>query len=151
MSELKFRPAIFGVTYAFHDGEIKYIILKRKKHWIGWEFPKGKIERFEFKRWAVKREVREETGLKILRVRKFSEHGKYLYRRKLKDRPKYKGQTYHLFAVKTKFDKKITLDKTEHSGFKWMNFKEAEKKLTWQDQKKCLKIVNDWLKKNEKN
>jgi len=143
----KFRPAIFAVTYAFHNGKIEYIILRRKKHWIGWEFPKGKIERFEFKRWTAKREVKEETGLKILKIKKFPEYGKYLYKKNLKDRPKYKGQTYHLFAVETKFNKKITLDETEHSGFKWMKFKEAEKKLSWKDQKICLGIVNDWLEK----
>ncbi len=67
----KFRHAIFGVAYSISsDGKIEYILLRRKKHWRGWEFPKGKIEKFELKRWAARREVHEETGLKILKIKK---------------------------------------------------------------------------------
>ena len=42
----KYRKSVFGVAYCKdNDGKIEYIILKRKKHWKGWEFPKGKIEK----------------------------------------------------------------------------------------------------------
>ncbi|MFH1503698.1 MAG: NUDIX domain-containing protein [Candidatus Diapherotrites archaeon] len=146
--EDKFRHAIFGVAYCKNaDGEIEYILLKRKKHWIGWEFPKGKIERFETKKMAVKREVGEETGLKVIRIKKFREKGKYLYKKKLKDRPGKIGQTYQLFAVEVKKGK-IKLDAIEHNGYQWAFFKKAYKKLTWPNQKHCLKIVDDWLNKN---
>jgi len=145
----KFRRAIFGVAYSKdNSGKIEYILLKRKLHWRGWEFPKGKIEKFELKRWAVKREVHEETGLKVLKIKRFSEKGRYLYDRKLKDRPEKIGQTYQLFAVEVKKEK-IKLDKIEHNGYKWLQFNEAYKKLKWPNQKKCLKIVNDWLKKKK--
>lgn len=143
----KFRHAIFGVAYSKNsDGKIEYILLKRKKHWRGWEFPKGKIEKFELKRRAARREVEEETGLKVLKIKRFREKGKYFYRKKLKDRPEKKGQTYHLFALEVKKGNgKLKLDKIEHSGYKWASFEEAYKKLSWPNQKKCLKIVNDWL------
>jgi 8-oxo-dGTP pyrophosphatase MutT (NUDIX family) len=147
----KFRRAIFGVAYCKDEnGKIEYIILKRKKHWKGWEFPKGKIEKFETKRMGTKREVHEETGLKVLKVKRFKEKGIYLYPKKLWDRPDKIGQTYHLFAVQVeKGDGKLKLDKHEHNGYKIIPFKEAYKRLTWPNQKKCIKIVNDWLiKKN---
>ena len=145
----KYRKSVFGVAYCKdNDGKIEYIILKRKKHWKGWEFPKGKVEKFETKRMAVKREVHEETGLKILKVKRFEEKGVYLYHKKLWDRPNVIGQTYRLFGVEVKKgDGKASLDKIEHNGYKWVNFQEAQKTLTWPNQKKCLKIVNDWLKK----
>ncbi|MCX6750798.1 MAG: NUDIX domain-containing protein [Candidatus Pacearchaeota archaeon] len=147
----KYRKAIFGVTYSKNsEGKIEYIILKRKKHWKGWEFPKGKIEKFETKRMAVRREVGEETGLKILRIKRFKEKGVYLYHKKLWDRPDKIGQTYHLFAVQVeKGNGKLKLDPIEHNGYKWVSFEEAQKKLTWPNQKRCLKIVNDWLKKKK--
>jgi 8-oxo-dGTP pyrophosphatase MutT (NUDIX family) len=146
----KYRKAVFGVAYCKDgEGKIEYIILKRKKHWKGWEFPKGKIEKFETKRMAVKREVYEETGLKVLSVKRFKEKGVYLYNKKLWDRPNVVGQTYHLFAVRVeKENGKLKLDPLEHNGYKIVSFKEAYKKLTWPNQKHSLKIVNKWINKN---
>jgi 8-oxo-dGTP pyrophosphatase MutT (NUDIX family) len=141
---MKLRHAIFAVVYSVKNKKVEYLILKRKKHWIGWEFVKGGIDLFETRKMAVRREVKEETGLKILKIKRFHVGGLYKYKKKLDDRPGVVGQTYHLFAVEAKKGK-VSLDKREHSGFKWVNFKEAEKKLTWKDQKKCLKIVNEWL------
>lgn len=143
----KYRRAIFGVTYYITpEKKIEYIILKRKKHWKGWEFPKGKIEKFETKKMAAKREVSEETGLKVLKVKRFKENGVYLYLKKIWDRPDKIGQTYHLFAAQVeKGDGKIKLDPLEHNGYKWVSFKEAHKMLTWPNQKKCMKIVDNWL------
>ena len=148
MKEGKFRKAIFAVVYSVSpDGKkTEYAILKRKKHWKGWEFTKGKIEKFEPKRWTARREVEEETGLKILKIKKLKVNGFYKYEHELKDRPGVIGQTYHLFAVKAdKGDGKIQVDKKEHYLGKWVSYEKAMKLLTWDNQKKCLKIVNDWL------
>lgn len=149
MKKGKLRKAIFAVVYSVSDlGKIEYAILKRKHHWKGWEFTKGKIEMFEFKRHAAKREVREETGLKVLRLKRFYVKGLYKYKKKLKDRPKFVGQTYTLFSAKVdKGNGKIKVDPIEHYYGKWVSYNEAIKKLTWSNQKKCLKIVNDWLKR----
>jgi 8-oxo-dGTP pyrophosphatase MutT (NUDIX family) len=77
MKKNKLRKAIFAVTYSINNGKIEYVVLKRKKHWKGWEFTKGKIERFELKRKTARREVEEETGLKILKIKKFNVKGLY--------------------------------------------------------------------------
>jgi 8-oxo-dGTP pyrophosphatase MutT (NUDIX family) len=142
-----FRKAVFIVGYSIDKkGKIECILLKRKLHWHGWEFPKGKIERFEFKRCAAKRELREETGLKIVccTIKNFHIKGKYLYHKYLIDRPKYKGQTYNLFSAQVKKGR-ISLDPKEHEGHIWLSYNKAIRKLTWPNQKKCLKVVNDWL------
>lgn len=142
----KYRKAIFIVTYCLDSGKIKYLILKRKLHWKGWEFPKGKIEKGESKEKAARCEAREETGLKIIKIKKFNVSGKYLYSKKLPDRPGLIGQTYSLYAVEVKKGK-VSLDKVEHSGYKWLAFKEAFKKLSWKNQRECLKIVDKSLVK----
>ncbi len=149
----KYRKAVFAVAYAISDEEIEYILLKRKKHWKGWEFPKGKIEKFELKRKTVKREVFEETGLKALKVKRFRDiNGRYIYDHELKDRPGVIGQTFHLFSVKVKkpLDGKIFVDSKEHYKGEWLSFKEAYKKLTWPNQRRCLKIVDNWIKEKHK-
>jgi 8-oxo-dGTP pyrophosphatase MutT (NUDIX family) len=147
MKRGKIRKAIFAVVYSVnHFGEIEYAILKRKHHWKGWEFTKGKIEGFEFKRRAVKREVLEESGLKALKIKRFNVKGLYKYKKELKDRKKVVGQNYTLFSAKVdKGDGKIKVDPIEHYYGRWFTFDKAYKLLTWKNQKKCLKIVNDWI------
>jgi 8-oxo-dGTP pyrophosphatase MutT (NUDIX family) len=141
----RYRKAIFAVTYKIENKKIKYIILKRKLHWTGWEFPKGGIGFLETKKNCIKREIKEEIGLKIKKIKKFKIHGKYPYPRELPDRKGIIGQTFSLFAVEVE-DGKIVFDKHEHSTYKWETYNEAIKKLTWKNQKECLKKVNDWLK-----
>ena len=140
----KFRKAVFIATYSKINSRIYYLVLKRKLHWIGWEFPKGGMNFLETKKHAVKRELKEETGLKILKIKKFNIKGKYKYDKIYPDRKGIVGQNYTLFAVETKKGK-AKLDKLEHSAYKWLSFKNAIKKLTWKNQKKCLKVVDKYL------
>ena len=151
----KYRKAVFCVGYAKTKKGIRYILLKRKLHWNGWEFPKGKVEWYEFfrRKKTALREFKEETGIKPRKktLKKQDYWGKYKYKKQLKDRPGIIGQTYSLYSVEVPYTKKISLDKKEHSDFKWASFKQALKLLTWKNQKDSLKIVNNWLKdKKEK-
>jgi 8-oxo-dGTP pyrophosphatase MutT (NUDIX family) len=148
---MKYRKAIFVVTYTVDKGKVYYLILKRKLHWKGWEFPKGGLETLKerlFIKKAVKREVVEETGLIPTKITRHNFSGKFKYEKPLKDRPGLIGQTYKLFSAKVK-KKKPILKKNqdaEHSGYLWADYKKAMKKLTWPNQRKCLRIVNSWLK-----
>ncbi|MFA4953522.1 MAG: NUDIX domain-containing protein [Candidatus Pacearchaeota archaeon] len=140
---MKYRRGIFIVTYT-KEKKIKYLILKRKLHWIGWEFPKGGKKSSESYKKSVKREIFEETGQRLLRIINLNVNGKYKYPKKIEDRPGIIGQTYKLYAVEIKRNK-IKIDKLEHSNYMWVDFKDALRKLTWKDQRKCLKIVNSYL------
>jgi 8-oxo-dGTP pyrophosphatase MutT (NUDIX family) len=140
-----YRPAVFVVTYAREKDKIFYAILKRHKHWKGWEFPKGGVEKSENLLKAVKREVFEETGLKTKNIKKWNISGKYKYSKIFKDRPEYLGQTYKLFSAEVK-KAKISVDKREHHFGEWMEFEKAIKKLKHQNQKKCLRVVDKFLK-----
>lgn len=142
----KYRKAVFVVVYAKEKSKIYYLILKRKLHWKGWEFPKGGLKKIETKKRAVKREIKEETGLRILKIKKFNVSGKYKYKKELPDRNGIIGQTYYLYAVEVKKGK-IKIDKLEHSDYKWLEFEKAIQKLTWPNQKKSMAIVHGWLKK----
>lgn len=141
----KYRRGIFCVIYTLNGmNSIKYLILKRKLHWRGWEFAKGGLKKGEKILDAVKRETKEETGLCAMEIRKFNVFGKYKYRKELKGRNGIIGQTFSLYSVRINKGK-IKIDKLEHSGYKWVGFKKAMKKLTWPNQKKCLKIVQEYL------
>lgn len=142
---VNFRKAVFIITYAKTKKEIEYLILKRKLHWKGWEFPKGGIKFLETKKGAVERELKEETGLNPLKIKKFKLNGKYRYNRELKDRKGFGGQSFRLYSAEVK--KSGVSIGNEHSDFRWVSFKEALKKLKWPNQRKSLKMVNTWLKK----
>lgn len=145
----KYRQAIFIVTFARTNKGIRYVLLKRKKHWTGWEFPKGGIDPGEDKYTTAYRETKEETGHKPERVLDFNIEGKYEYKKDLSDRPGVIGQTYHLFAAEIP-KKKILFDESEHLQSQWMDYTSAKNKLTFRNQKDCLKVVNDWLEEEKK-
>lgn len=147
MKRGRYRRAVFVVTYAKTSQGIQYLVLRRKLHWRGWEFPKGKIELFEFKRKTVKRELKEETGLEPVKINKFSVKGRYDYKKKLPDRKKYIGQSYQLFSAQVKKDG-VKIDNREHSNYQWLSYKKAYKKLTWANQKHCLNIVHNFVESN---
>ncbi len=127
----------------------KYLLLKRKLHWEGWEFPKGGIEKGEKALEAAKREIKEETDfdVDVEDIKKYDCKGEYLYEKELKDRPGVIGQTYELFSVEfPRFARAIKYDVREHTNFKWVSYKQAMKMLTWDNQKEALKLVEDSLK-----
>lgn len=142
----KYRRGVFILVYLI-DRENKpfYLLLKRKLHWTGWEFPKGGIGEKEKIIETVQRELFEETGLKPSAIKKFDFFGKYMYAKDYVDRKGFKGQTFEvLYAVRVKLNEMdfVKIDNHEHEGFKWINFTEAVKKLTWEDQKRALRIVH---------
>lgn len=146
----KYRKAVFIVVYSVLKGKPKYLLLKRKLHWTGWEFPKGGVEKFELKKMAVKREVFEETGLVPIKIKKHNFSGKYKYPKILEDRPGVVGQTFFLYSVEVEKGK-VKIDKKEHSSHKWLSYIEAKKRLTYDNQKEALKIVDNWLGERLKN
>lgn len=142
----KYRPAVFVVVYRIdkHSNKPIYLLLRRKKHWKGWEFSKGGVEEGETEKETLLREVKEECGLKILKLKKYKIKGKYKYPPKFKARPGFIGQTYSLYSARVG-EGRVTIDKREHSSFKWLDFFGAKKIITYDDQKKCLSIVHNSL------
>ena len=141
-----YRKAVFVVVYRKERNNLLYLILKRKLHWKGWEFPKGGVKNKETIKQTITREVKEETGQNLVKIFKFKEKGKYKYDKIYPDRKDFLGQTYSLFSAEIK-KKKIKLDRKEHSAYKWLDYKKAMKILSYRDQKKCLRIVNKFLEK----
>lgn len=140
----KYRKAVFIVVYRKTNQGIKYLVLKRKLHWSGWEFPKGGIEPKEEIEEAIKRELKEETGQFPLNMQKHNFYGKYKYKKKSLGRGHFIGQTFSLYSAEVE-NEKVILDEREHSNYLWLPCSEAHKKLTYRNQKKCLEMVNSAL------
>lgn len=98
----------------------KLLIIKRKSglHSGLWAFPGGLVEKGETDEQALKREIKEETGLQIKKIiRKIAD---YNYSRK--DKSITSGKNY-LVLVKN-FDVQINNEVLE---FKWASLEELEK------------------------
>jgi len=144
---ISYRPAVFIAVYRINPKTslVEYLILHRKKHWKGWEFPKGGIDAGESMWQTAKREVKEESGLKPFNVRKYNYSGKYKYPHGFPDRAGIIGQSYTLFSAQVGLGE-VKIDNREHSGFVWLDFDKAAKKLRHEDQKKALRIVDKNIK-----
>ncbi|MFC1682337.1 NUDIX domain-containing protein, partial [Nanoarchaeota archaeon] len=146
MREQKYRHAIFAIIYTIVKNKPQYLLLKRKLHWKGWEISKGGKRIYETDKMTLKRELKEETGLKIKKIaKKFRIDEKYKYDKKYSDRKGFVGQKYKtLFLVEVEKGK-INLDNIEHSGSDWFEFSEAVKKLKWSNQRKLMNIFRGSL------
>jgi len=140
----QFRKGIVCVIYKKEKNKILYLILKRKLHWKGWEFPKGGTEDKEATSKTILREIKEETGQKPFNIKNHNLKGSYKYKKQFRDRQDIIGQTYKLFSAEIK-NKKIKIDTLEHSKYKWTIFKKAIKLLTYPNQRRCLRNVNKYL------
>lgn len=139
MTEILVR-VIDAYVYSYESNKLSFLLLKRSRSKIYeylWQGVAGKIEKNELAWQAALRELKEETGLTAQRmfvadyVSKFYEkHGDRI-------------NLVPVFGIEVK-NKKVSLSE-EHCNFKWLSFKEAHAKLTWNGQKKGLKVVHSML------
>ncbi len=107
-----------------------------------WDFPKGAVEKGETEQQAARREILEESGLKIDSfIPDFRKKIEYHYRRS--------GGLSHkqviFFLARSDLDEvKISF---EHSGFEWLSFEQSVRRLTFENARNVLREANDFLSK----
>jgi len=119
----------------------KAVLVVFKKWTKVWEFPQGKIEEGEDLMRALKREVKEETGIKNFQIVKdFQKTTHYSFKREgyLVD----KSVIYFLGTTK----EEVNLSE-EHEQYHWCTFKEANKLFKHENHKEVLKSAFERLKK----
>jgi bis(5'-nucleosidyl)-tetraphosphatase len=120
-----------GAVVANENGGRRYILLLNEGRW---DFPKGNMEEGETELQTVIREVREETGIRDLKVMDgFRRVVEYFYRREGKN--VHKRVTYLLAGTS---EERITISH-EHQGFGWFTYQEALKKASYENSKSILK------------
>ncbi len=122
------------------SGVRKYLVL----HYPAghWDFPKGAIERGETEEQAATREIFEESGLKIKGfVPNFRKEIDYQYRRK-------NGLSHKrviFFLARSEVDNvRISF---EHSGYDWLSYEDAVRRLTFENARHVLQDANSLLSK----
>jgi bis(5'-nucleosidyl)-tetraphosphatase len=129
-----------AVVFRDTEGEKKFLLLLYPAG--HWDFPKGNIEKGEEPIDAAKREIEEETGIKEIHfVEGFQSKISYFYRRS--DGLTHKEVIF--FGARTG-DESVKVSH-EHVGFKWLNYSEALKRLTFENARKVLTELNEFLGK----
>ena len=139
MAEIIVR-VIDAYIYHYKEDELKFLILKRSKTKIYehlWQGVAGKIEKGETAWQAAIRELKEETGF-IPHKMFVADHISSFYESNF-DRM----NLVPVFGIEVR-NSNVTLSE-EHCEFKWVNYRKAYQMLTWNGQKKGLKIVNEML------
>lgn len=125
--------------------KIFYLVLHYHFKGDYWDFPRGKIEKGETEEQTARREIKEETGLEDVEfVKGFKKTTSWFYRWEGKNI--FKEAVYFLAETK---QEKIKLS-IEHLDYLWLEYEEAMKTLTYENTKKILKAVHEFLQKLEK-
>ena len=140
---MKKRKGISAIVFIKERNNFKFLLLRRKLNWVGWEFLKGGRKKGENEKECLKREIKEEIGMKNFSFKKTPFFHEFRYSRPYKkDKIRWDSAKNRIYVVRI-FSNKIKLDKNEHSSFKWFSKKDVLKKLTWKDYKILFeKIMN---------
>ena len=139
MGEVLVR-VIDAYIYHYNRNQLRFLILKRSKTKIYehlWQGVAGKMEKGETASQTAIRELKEETGLAPYRMF-VADHVSTFYESNF-DRM----NVVPVFGIEVLSMDVILSD--EHCEFKWTTFEEAYDILTWNGQKKGLKVVYEML------
>ena len=134
------RKGICAIVFRKRKARTEFLLLHRILHWKGWEFPKGGIDGKETALKALKRELKEETGiLEFKSVKSLNARLEFYdrFRRRI-----FSGKA---FLVEFFPDSKISLAKNkvkEHSSFKWVSKSKVLKTLTHKTWGKVFRKAN---------
>ena len=144
MSEIKVRVIDCHIAY-YNDKKYcwKFLLLKRSKDtaYPGiWQGVTGKIKNSELPYKTALRELMEETGLNAEKLWTIDKVNNFY------DAERDIMNLIPVFGV-TVNSTNIVVSR-EHSEYKWCNINETIKLLTWNQQKKGIKIFYEMLKEN---
>ncbi len=127
------------VVFVRENAGLQFLLLHYSKG--HWDFPKGHIEGNESAEEAMLRELKEETGIASVKVIPgFEERITYFF--------KQNGETIKkevIFFLVESATKGVRLS-FEHIGYEWLPYKEAVKKVTFNNAKQVLKKAYEFLK-----
>ena len=135
---MRLQIQIVAILFRKGNGKTQYLIAKRIPEKGGfWQPITGGLEEGETKIEALKREIREETGIKnIIRIIESVHYFEFSDPHSMKA---------YVFGVEISPNEKIVIDEKEHCEFEWFSFHEALRLMKWKEEKEALKKLNELL------
>ncbi len=131
-----------SIVYTYKGAKRLFLFLKRKEGWL--DFPKGHVERGETPMEAAVRETMEESGLRVSLIPFFNRTICYTFTRKGGRIRK----CVTMFIAHPVIGQKPKVSH-EHTGFEWLDFGSALKRLSHYGQKEVLTAANAYIDRYE--
>jgi tRNA nucleotidyltransferase (CCA-adding enzyme) len=128
-----------GIIVFIEDNKEKFLVIKQMSGYYG--FPKGHMEGDETEEETALREVYEEVGLKAKIVEGFRETLDYQVNKNIMKEA--------VFFLMRSDEKKVKLDKNEVLEYAWLGYKDAWKKITFEEEKEAFLRAYEYLREVE--
>ena len=129
-----------GIIFRRKSDTVEYLLLKRLPDRNGfwhWQPVTGGLEERETRTEALRREIKEETGIKnLIRVIE----GLYYFEF---SNPNLNQE--YVYGVEVSSTEEAVLDGREHSEYRWCGIKDALQLLYWKENKEALEKLNKIL------
>lgn len=136
---MRTEKGVVAVAYKKPGRTPRYLILKRKKNWSGWELPKGHMEG-EYEA-TVKQELEEEAGIEPEKIRAMDDLEYVLSWEFEDDDGEQVRREYRAFVVEVEPDAVIDVSSNpheEHDTGYFFNFQDSKALLTYHNQAQLL-------------
>ena len=125
-----------AVVFRKINNEIRYLLIRNRRS-SNWSFPKGHVENGETLEDTAKREVLEETGLRIKILPGFKCKSEYSIQNRIQ-------KTVQIFVASTE-DTQTIIQQEEIEDYLWLTYERAYNQLKFENDKTILKDAHDYL------
>lgn len=139
---MKYEKSCGAVVYHKEKDKIHLLLLKHI-HGGHWSFPKGHVEQGENEHQTATREIKEETGLSIAFCNGFRHSVRYSPKQDVS-----KQVVYFLGETKSTSYKR---QEEEISEIRWVDINNAEKMVTYKNDKQLINKVKMYLNLGDDN
>lgn len=135
--KLSIEKSCGAVVFVRNNGELRYLLIRNLAGAYG--FPKGHMEPGETELETARREIMEETGLKVAFVPGFRREDRYFLAQKTVSR-------HIVYFLAESLGGEYTFPPGEISGGGLFSFAEAEEMLQFEGVRRILQDANEFLK-----
>lgn len=136
---MNIEKGVIIVAYKNSNARKRYLLLKRKKNWEGWEIPKGHLEEDDYRK-TVKIELNEEAGIKEKMIKNIEDLDKTVEWSYQQEGKKFKKE-YKAFAAEIKEEAHVDTSQNpdeEHEKGYFFNLRDGKALLEYENNIKLL-------------